>query len=304
MAKTNHKDEDDKNSQALYEQSEVEIKKLKEKNKLHEETMKTCQSECEELRKQVKELQQLKGRDGNEILKETIEKLKDENKQLNEQVTHFKIEIATLNERLSSKAENEERLETARTEHEKYLQALQVKVDSMTIQLESSNIKLESKQEMVKHLETRNKELTKQLNDLNLKLNEQITHEQTNHQNELAKYQEKCKLLEHQVQERDVKISNFEGKMEVTALNLQQIQYLLTTINQREAAKDIVVTVTEEPQKKKSRDHITDSFAKCSKQDLIEIIETHVDQIEALHQKLYRYKREIKNLQRKIQLVI
>ena len=293
-AKTNQDD-----TQALYEQSEVEVKKLKEKNKLQEERMKTYQMECEQLQKQVKELQQPNRRDGHDILKE----MKDENKELHEQVTHFKIEIAILNEKLSSKTHNEERLETARTEQEKNLKSLQAKVNSMTTQLEGSNTKLELEQKTVQHLETKNKELKKVLNELNLKLSEQITVEQIKHQKELAKYKEKCDLLECHIQEKDVKISNLEGKMEVTALNLQQIQDLLTTINQREAAKDIIVTVSEEP-KEKSRDDTDDSYAKCSKQDLIEIIEAHVDQIEALHQKLYKYKREIKKLQRKIQLVI
>ena len=267
--------------------------------------MKKCQSECEELQKQIKELQQLKGRDGHEVLKETMEKMTNENKRSNEQVTQLKTEITTLSNKLASRALNEEHSRTAslRAEHEKNMQSLQTKIDSITIQLESTKVKLGSKQEMVEQLEAGNKELTKQLNELNLSLTKQMTLEQAKHQKEIVKHQEKCEMLECQVQEKDVKISNLEGKMEVTALDLQQIQDLLTTISQREAVKDIVVTVIEQQQKKPSN-HANDSFAECSKQDLIEIIETHVDQIEALHQKLYKYKREIKRLQQKIQLVI
>jgi len=288
--------QDHQDVQSLIEQSEVEIKNLEEKNRLQEKTIISHQMECEQLRKQVKELQHPKGDD---ILKEII----DENKQLREQLTLFKIENATLNEKLLFKIENEERLEIAQTEHEKNLQSLQAKINSMIVKLESSNVNLETKQEMIQRLETQNKELTKQINESKVKLTERITLEQTKHQEELTKYQEKCKMLECHIQEKDVKISNLEGKMEVAAINLQQIRDLLTTINQREAAKDIIVTVSEEPNET-PKDHTSDSFAKCSKEDLIEIIESHVDQIEALHQKLYRYKREINKLQRKIQLVI
>ena len=300
-ARTNRKDEDDEDTRTLYKQSKLEVTKLKEKNRLQEETMKKYQSECEELRKQIKELQQLKGRDGHEVLKETMEKMTNENKQSNEQVTQLKTEITTLSEKLASRAQNEEHSRAAIAEHKKNMQSLQTKIDSIKIQLESTKVKLESKQEMVEHLEAGKKELTKQLNEL--KLTKQMTLEQAKHQKEIVKYQEKCEMLECQVQEKDVKISNLEGKMEVTALDLQQIQDLLTTISQREATKDIVVNVTVRLQKKPTN-HANDSYDECSKQDLIEIIETHVDQIEALHQKLYRYKREIKRLQRKIQLVI
>lgn len=291
----------EKTDQELYQhlQSKLEVERLKEKNKFQAENIEKLQSECNELRREMKEFERMKER--NTLLKETLEKSHEENQNLNQQVMQSKVEANSLNEKLIAKIESEEGLKGAKIKLEENLQTMQAKHENLAIQLGNANVKLEAKLEKISIIETQNKELCKQMNELKLKLSQQQTQlqiEQTAHQKELHKEQQKQHELLCQIQENDKKISYLEGKMEVSSLNVKQLQESFATLSERETSIKLI------PNTAKTC-IMNDAYeTNCSKQDLIEIIEVHVDQIEILHQKIYMYKREIAKLQQKLKCVL
>ena len=289
-------------TEELYQQSKVEVEMLKEKNKSQAESIEKLQSECNELRNQMKEFEQMKERSG--LLQEMLEKTTEENQKLNQQVTLTKVEASRLNEKLAAKIESEEVFIAAKIKLEENLQTMQAQHENFTIQLESANSKLESKLEKINTLETQNKELHEQMNELKLKVSQQQT-EQNTYQSELEKEQQKCDEMQCQMQQKDQKIKNLEGKMEVTLLNFKQLQESIgSSMKERENRL----------KSKRSAKNSNSSSTKaclinvyeidCTKQDLIEIIEVHVEQIEALHLKIDMYKREIIKLRQQIKCVI
>ncbi|XP_065900498.1 putative leucine-rich repeat-containing protein DDB_G0290503 [Dysidea avara] len=297
----------------LYQQSKLEIERLKERNKFQEEVLKKLQSECDELKSQVKELERLKEREG--LQKEMIEKFKSENKQLNEHTTELKVEVATLNEKLSNTKENEEQSKAARNELEKCLQSLQSKVETMTVQVESADVKLNSKQEKIEHVEAQNRDLRKQITELKQKLTQQQTQariDHSKHQKEIEKYQQRCEQMENQVQEKDNKLSNIEGKMENTSENLKQIQEILANLNEKEEIDDppslhkqdsgkVAEVIIRKNGVECSKQQLV---LECSKQDLVDIIEVYIEQIEELHHKVHLYQCEIRKLKLKLKSLV
>ena len=286
----------------------MEVERLKEKNQCQAESIEKLQSECNELRNHVKEFERMKER--NTLLKETLENTKEENQKLNQQLLLTKVETNSLMEKLAAKTESEEILKEAKTKLEESLQTMYAKWENLAVQLESTNVKLELKLEKINSIEAQNKDLQKQVNELKLKVSQQQTQlqmEQGTHQKELEKEQQKRHEMQSQIQEKDKKISHLEGKMEVTLLNLKQLQEKVASLNEREAEKGALKT--------KKLPKLFSNGAKtcvindayqtdCTKQDLIEIIEAHVDQIETLHQKIFMYKREIVKLQQKLKCVL
>ena len=257
----------------------------------YEETMKKLQSECDVLRGQVKELEWLKEREA--LQRQTIETLTAENKNLNEQLAQLQVEIA-------------------RSELGNSLQCLQSKVEIMTVQVESN---LDSKKEKIAHVETQNKDLQKQITELKLTLSQQQTQttlDHSKHQQEIEKYQQKCEQMESHVQEKDTKLSNIEGKMENTLENLQQIQEILANLNKKEESEDDTSSLNQDTRNIAEvtiRKNGIECFKQqlileCSKQDLVDIIEAHIEQIETLHQVLYSYHCKIGKLQLKLKCII
>lgn len=292
-----------KEIQDLYQQSKLEIEMLKEKNKSQAENIEKLQSECDGLRSQLKEFERIKERSS--LLKETLEKTNEENQKLNQQVILAKVEGSALNEKLAAKIENEGILKAAKVKLEENLQTMQAKHESLAVQLESTSVKLESKLEKINSIETRNKELCKQANEFRLKLSQhqiQIQVDQSAHQRELAKEQQKYHKLLYQIEEKDKKINDLERKMEVSSLNLKQLQEMIAILNDKEPVKGTLIVKNFSKVDPNSIEtfRINGYETDCTKQDLIDIIEAHVDQIEALHQKLYLYDREITKLQQKL----
>ena len=244
------------------------------------------------------------------LLKETLENTKEENQKFNQQLLLTKVETNSLMEKLAAKTESEEILKEAKTKLEESLQTMNAKRENLVVQLESTNVKLESKLEKINSIEAQNKDLRKQVNELKLKVSQQQTQlqmEQGTHQKELEKEQQKRHEMQSQIQEKDKKISHLEGKMEVTSLNLKQLQEKVASVNEKEAEKGALKTKKLPklfPNGAKTC-VINDAYqTDCTKQDLIEIIEAHVDQIETLHQKIFMYKREIVKLQQKLKCVL
>ncbi|XP_065902706.1 putative leucine-rich repeat-containing protein DDB_G0290503 [Dysidea avara] len=282
---------DDKDLQQLHKQFKLENKSAKGKDMFYEETMKKLQSECDVLRGQVKELEWLKEREA--LQRQTIETLTAENKNLNEQLAQLQVEIA-------------------RSELGNSLQCLQSKVEIMTVQVESN---LDSKKEKIAHVETQNKDLQKQITELKLTLSQQQTQttlDHSKHQQEIEKYQQKCEQMESHVQEKDTKLSNIEGKMENTLENLQQIQEILANLNKKEESEDDTSSLNQDTRNIAEvtiRKNGIECFKQqlileCSKQDLVDIIEAHIEQIETLHQVLYSYHCKIGKLQLKLKCII
>lgn len=293
--------------QDLYQQSKLEVERLKEKNEFQAESLGKLQLECNELRNQVREFERMKERSS--LLEETLEKTKEENQKLNQQLLLTKIEANSLTEKLAAKIESEEVLKEAKLKLEENLQTMHVKCENLAVQLESTNVKLESKLEKINSMEAQNKELHKQVNELKQKVSQQQTqlqNEQNIHQRELEKEQQKCHELQCQIQEKDKKISFLEGKMEVTSLNLKQLQESIATLNEKETAKSTPKTnrFSKLYPNGANTSIMNARETDCTKQDLIEIVESHVDQIEALHQKIFMYQREIANLQQKLKCVL
>jgi len=161
----------DKEIQDLYQQSKLEVERLKEKNKFQANSIEKLQSECSELRNQTKEFERMKERSG--MLKEILEKTTEENQKLNQQVILSKVEASTLNEKLAAKIESEKALKATKIKLEENLQTIQAKHENLVVQLESTKVKLESKLEKLNSIETQNKELYNQLNELKLKVSQQ-----------------------------------------------------------------------------------------------------------------------------------
>jgi len=301
---TIQQEKSDKETQDLYQQSKLEVERLKEKNKSQADSIEKLRSECNELRNQTKEFERMKERSG--MLKEILESTKEENQKLNQQVMLAKVEAGALNEKLAAKIESEEALKAAKIKLEENLQTTQAKRENLVVQLESSNVKLESKLEKLNSIETQNKELRKQVNELKLKISQQQTQirvEQNIHQREQDKDQQKFHELQCQIQEKDMKISNLEGKMEITSLSLKQLQESFASMNEKDNMKGAMKL--KNGLKSSPKPFLSNMYGtECTKQDLIEIIEAHVDQIEVLHQKNYMYKREIVKLQQKLKCVL
>ena len=128
------------------------------------------------------------------------------------------------------------------------------------------------------------KQLTQQQNQMQI--------EQNIRQRAQEKDQQKFHELQCQIQEKDMKISYLEGKMEVTSSSLKLLQESFTSLNKKETTNDSM--------KMKNHSKSSSSFTEtrtinmhgmeCTKQDLIDIIETYVWEIEALHQEIYKYK--------------
>jgi len=271
------------------EQLKLENERLKEKNSFQEETMKKMQSECDALKNQVKEMERLKEREA--LQREMIEKLTVENKQLSKQMTE---------------------LQVARSKLENSAQHLQNKVESMTVQMESAE---NLKKVKIEHVEALNKDLQKQITELKITLSQQqtqATQDHSKHQKEVEKYQQKCEQMENQVQEKDIKLSNIEGKMESTLKNLQQIQEILNLLDKKEeqSRSDCPTSLhEEEPVQVTISKNGIECFKqklmlKCSKQDLVDIIEAHIEEIETLHHVLYTYHCKIDKMQLKLKCII
>ena len=298
----------DKEIQDLYQDSKLEVERLKEKNQRQAESIEKLQLECRELTNQVKEFERMKER--STLLKETLEQTKEENQKLNQQILLTKVEASSLTEKLAAKTESEGILKEAKIKLEESLQTMHAKRENLAVQLESTNVKLESKLEKINSIEAQNKDLCKQVNELKLKVSQQQAQLQTGqniHQKELENERQKCHEMQSQIQEKDKRISNLEGKMEVTSLNLKQLQDKAATLNEKETAKG-ALKIKKLPKLFPNGAKtcvISDAYeTDCTKKDLIEIIEAHVDQIETLHQKIFMYKREIVKLQQKLKCVL
>ena len=270
--------------------SKLEVEGFKEINKSPTKSAEKLQSEYN-------------GR--NEVLKEMLDKMHEENKILYQQVILAKVEASTLNEKLVAKVESEEALRAAKDKLEESLQGMQTKHESLAVQLESTSVKLESKLEKIEGIEMENRELHEQVNELTAKILQQQTQLQDQletHQKELEKDQQKLQELQYQIQEKDKNISNFEGKLEATSLNFKQLQESVATLNEKRATKSQSIRRLRINNVEAS---IINAYGEdCTREDLMEIIEAHVDQIEALHQQTYMYKKEIVKLQQKLKCIL
>ena len=235
------------------------------------------QSECNELKGQLRDFERIKERNG--LLQEMLDKTKEENQKLNQEVILAKAKLA-------AKVESEKELKEAKIKLEENLQTMQAKCENLAIQLESTKVKLdlESKIEKINSIETQNKELQEQVNELKVSQRTQMEIEQTVHQQEQEKEQQKQNLIQE-------KISRLEG-------GLKHLQELLFTshvkIISKSALKSINLAKTS---------IINLRGTDCTKEDLIKIIEVHVDQIEDLHQQIHTYGMEIIRLQQKLKCV-
>ena len=271
-------------------ESKLEVEGPKEINTSPAESIEKLQSECNER---------------SDPLKEMLDKMQEENQILSQQVILAKVEAGALNEKLVAKVESEEALRAAKDKLEESLQSMQTKHESLAVQLEGTSVKLESKLEKIESIEIENKDLHEQLNELTAKMSQQQSQLQAQletHQKELEEEQQKLQELQYQIQERDKNISNLEGKLEATSLNFKQLQESIATLNEKKTTKS---QSTRRLRINNTEKSIINTYGEdCTREDLMEIIEVHVDQIELLHQQTHMYKKEIVKLQHKLKCIL
>ena len=232
------------------------------------------QSECNELKGQLRDFERIKERNG--LLQEMLDKTKEENQKLNQEVILAKAKLA-------AKVESEKELKEAKIKLEENLQTMQAKCENLTIQLESTKVKLDLESK-INSMETQNKELQEQVNELKVSQRTQMEIEQTVHQQEQEKEQQKQNLIQE-------KISRLEG-------SLKQLQELLFTSHLKVISKSALKSIS-----LAKTSIINLRGTDCTKEDLIKIIEAHVNQIEDLHQQIHTYGMEIVRLQQKLKCV-
>lgn len=213
---------------------------------------------------QIKDFERIKERSC--LLEKMLDKAKEENQKLNQEVTHAKVEASG---KLAAKVESEKILREAKTKLEEDLQTMQTKCEKLAIQLESTKVELKSKLEKIDSIETQNKELHNRVTQQQTQQREQEKEQQKLIQKKITSLEESLKKLQE---------SFFTLHVKVTTLKSHSFD------GARPSAIDL---------------HGTD----CTKEDLIKIIEVHVEQIVDLHQLIHTYQRKIAMLQQKLKCV-